>query len=75
MAFSGKPVKRQPTACAAFRGAAWGMILYTADNLADVEKYDQRSWGGNAYEYTLTLCLDAVRKLNGDLDYGRVDFG
>ena len=50
-------------ACAAFRGADWGMILYTADSLADVEKYDMRSWGGNAYEYGLILCLDAVSKL------------
>ena len=50
-------------ACTAFRGAAWGMILYTADSLADVEKYDMRNWGGNAYEYGLKLCLDAVLKL------------
>lgn len=50
-------------ACAAFRGATWGTILYTADSLADVDKYDKRNWGGNAYEYALTLCLDAVIKL------------
>ena len=50
-------------AVAAFRGATFGMILYTADSLADVDKYDQRNWGGNAYEYALTLCLDAVLKL------------
>ena len=50
-------------AVSAFRGATFGMILYTADSLADVEKYDQRNWGGNAYEYALTLCLDAVIKL------------
>lgn len=50
-------------ACAAFRGATWGMILYTADSLADVDKYDERNWGGNAYEYALMLCLDAVAKL------------
>lgn len=50
-------------AVSAFRGATWGMILYTADSLADVEKYDMRSWGGDAYEYALTLCLDAVMKL------------
>jgi len=50
-------------ACASFRGAIWGMIIYTADSLADVEKYDMRNWGGNAYEYGLTLCLDAVLKL------------
>ena len=50
-------------ACAAFRGAEWGMILYTADSLADVDQYDMRNWGGNAYEYALTLCLDAVQKI------------
>ncbi len=50
-------------AVSAFRKATWGMILYTADSLADVDKYDERNWGGNAYEYALTLCLDAVLKL------------
>ncbi len=50
-------------ACAAFRNVIWGMILYTADSLADMDKYDERNWGGNAYEYALTLCLDAVIKL------------
>lgn len=50
-------------ACAEFRSATWGMILYTADSLADVDKYDARNWGGNAYEYALTLCIDAVVKL------------
>ena len=50
-------------ACANFRGVTWGMILYTADSLADVDEYDERNWGGNAYEYALTLCLDAVIKL------------
>ena len=47
-------------ACADFRGATWGMILYTADSLADVDKYDERNWGGNACEYALSLCLDAI---------------
>lgn len=47
-------------ACAAFRGVTWGEILYTADLLADAEKYDPRSWGGDANEYALKLCLDAV---------------
>ncbi len=50
-------------AVSSFRGTTWGMILYTADSLADVNKYDERNWGGNAYEYALTLCLDAVIKL------------
>ena len=50
-------------ACAAFRGVTWGMMLYTADSLADVEQYDERNWGGNAYAYALKLCLDAVLAL------------
>ena len=50
-------------ACAAFRKATWGMILYTADSLANVEQYDERNWGGNEAEYGLTLCLDAVLAL------------
>ena len=51
------------SACAAFRKVIWGMILYTADSLADVERYDERHWGGNADEYALTLCLDAILEI------------
>ena len=51
-------------AVAAFRGITWGMILYTADSLANVDAYDARNWGGNAYEYALKLCLDAVLNLS-----------
>lgn len=25
-----------------------------------IDRYDQWHWGGSAYEYALTLCLDAV---------------
>lgn len=50
-------------ACAAFRQVLFGMILYTADSLADLDQYDERNWGGNAYEYALLLCFDAVLKL------------
>lgn len=50
-------------AVAAFRGVTFGMIFYTADSLANVEQYDMRNWGGNAYEYAMTLCMDAVLKL------------
>ncbi len=49
--------------CAEFRGATFGMILYTADSLANVEKYDERSWGGDAGEYALRLSLDAVVRI------------
>jgi len=50
-------------ACAAFRNVTWGMILYTADTLADVDNYDERNWGANSLEFALTLCLDSVLKL------------
>ena len=50
-------------ACTEFRGATFGMILYIADTLADVEKYDERNWGGDADEYALELCLDTVTRL------------
>jgi hypothetical protein len=32
-------------------------------NLAAVEKYDERNFGGNTYEYAMMLCLDAVVKM------------
>ena len=51
------------SACAAFRKVVWGMILYTTDSLADIEKYGERRWDGNADEYALALCLDAVLEL------------
>lgn len=28
-----------------------------------IDRYDQRHWGGSAYEYALTPCLDAVLAL------------
>ncbi len=50
-------------ACAALRHAIWGCLLFTADTLADLENYDERSWGEDSFAYTLKLCLDAVVKL------------
>ncbi|MBQ9121650.1 MAG: nucleoside phosphorylase [Clostridia bacterium] len=50
-------------ACAALRGAVWGEILFTADTLADVEKYDERNWGGDSFAYALELCLDAALEI------------
>lgn len=50
-------------ACAAFRNVVWAMILYTADTLANIEQYDERNWGGDAYTYALKLCIEAVKKL------------
>ena len=50
-------------AVAAFRGATWGMLFYTADTLSHVDTYDERAWGADAYKYALTLSLDAVLNL------------
>ncbi len=50
-------------ACAKMRGVQWGMLLYTADTLADLDHYDERNWGGGAGETALQLCLDAVIKM------------
>ncbi|PKY92744.1 nucleoside phosphorylase [Facklamia hominis] len=47
-------------ACAKLRKVIWGQILFTADSLTDVEKYNTRNWGGDSFEYSLTLALDAV---------------
>ena len=35
-------------AVAQLREAIWGLLLFTADSLADLENYDQRDWGSEA---------------------------
>ena len=50
-------------ACAQFRGATFGELLYTADTLADVERYDERDWGANSINTALELCIEAVKEL------------
>ena len=45
------------------RGVKFGQILFTADSLADVERYDPRDWGGDSHAYALKLCFDAVIKM------------
>ncbi|MBR3997718.1 MAG: nucleoside phosphorylase [Clostridia bacterium] len=50
-------------ACARFRGAAFGQILYTADSLAHAEKYDERDWGEASLEPALQLCIDVAERL------------
>lgn len=47
-------------ACAQLRGVVWGELLYTADTLADAERYDERNWGGDSVAYALELCIEAV---------------
>ena len=50
-------------ACAKFRGARFGQILFTADTLADLENYDERGWGGDSFELALRLCMEAAELL------------
>ena len=50
-------------ACAKFRGARFGQLLFTADTLADVEQYDERGWGGDSFEAALLLCLEVAARL------------
>lgn len=47
-------------AVAQFRGAIWGLLLFTADSLADIDNYDQRDWGSEAFDKALELCLDII---------------
>ena len=51
-------------ACAAFRGKTFGQLLFTADSLSDVEKYDERGFGLESWEYALELCLDTLVNLD-----------
>ncbi len=50
-------------ACAEFRGAVFGQMLYTADTLANVEAHDDRDWGQASMGTAMRLCLDAVVRL------------
>lgn len=47
-------------AVAQLRGAIWGLLLFTADSLADIDNYDQRDWGSEAFDKALELCLDII---------------
>lgn len=50
-------------ACAKFRGAQFGQLLYTADSLADARNYDERGWGEDSLEPALMLCLEIAAKM------------
>ena len=47
-------------AVAQLRGAVWGQLLFTADSLADLENYDSRDWGAEAFDKALGICLEIV---------------
>lgn len=44
-------------AVAQLRGVVWGELLFTADSLADLDNYDSRDWGSEAFDKALELCL------------------
>ncbi len=50
-------------ACAEFRGAQFGQLLFTADSLANTEAHDAREWGYGAFGKALVLALDAAAAL------------
>ena len=45
-------------AVAQLRGVLWGELLFTADSLADLDRYDSRDWGSEAFEKALEFCLE-----------------
>lgn len=47
-------------ACAAFRKVDWGMLLFTADSLADAQDYQERGWGKESMSVALQMALDAA---------------
>lgn len=47
-------------AVAQLRGVIWGLLLFTADSLADSDNYNQRNWGSEAFDKALELCLDII---------------
>ena len=44
-------------AVAQLRRVVWGELLFTADSLADLDNYDSRDWGVEAFDKALELCL------------------
>ncbi len=50
-------------ACAQFRGARFGQILFTADTLVNTEAYDERGWGEESNEKALYICLDIIGEM------------
>lgn len=50
-------------ACAQFRGARFGQLLYTADSLANAEAYNERGWGSESLETALLIALEIIHDL------------
>lgn len=50
-------------ACAQFRQTDFGQMLFTADSLADTERYQERGWGRDSHELALRLALEAAARM------------
>ncbi len=50
-------------ACAAFRGASFAEILFTADSLANTKLYDERDWGQASLAKALALCIEVIKQV------------
>lgn len=50
-------------ACAQFRGAEFGQLLFTADTLENVDDYDERTWGKEAHQVALETSLGLAAEL------------
>ncbi|WP_461225831.1 nucleoside phosphorylase [Lacticaseibacillus suihuaensis] len=53
-------------ACAAFRGARFGQILFTADSLAAIDAYDDRGFGVASQLPALAVGVEALRQWPAD---------
>jgi uridine phosphorylase len=51
-------------ACASFRNAVFGQILFTADTLVCLDSHDERDWGKSSFEIALKLSLEAVYQID-----------
>ena len=51
-------------ACAQFRGVRFGQLLFTADSLANADRYDERGWGADSLEKALVLSLELARGMD-----------
>ena len=51
-------------ACARFRGVKFGQLLFTADTLANTDRYDERGWGVDSLEKALMLSFELARGLD-----------
>ena len=50
-------------AVAQLRGVVWGNCSLPQDSLADLDNYDSRDWGSEAFDKALELCLAIVHHM------------